>query len=76
MHGFDKKKGHQVLMLMLNPRLRNMCLITLYVSCENALRLVVDYDSQLLLPLLVESFKSLMLNVIKEYQVLGSQMDF
>lgn len=53
-----------------------MCLITLYVSCENAPRLVVGHDSQLLPPLLVESFKSLMLNAIEEYQVLGSQMDF
>lgn len=75
MHGFDKKKVHHVLMSMLDPRLKNMHLITLYVSCENALRLVVDYDSQLLLPLLLSLFKSLMLNVIKEYQMLGSQMD-
>lgn len=51
-------------MLMLDPRLKNMRLITLYVSCENALRLVVGHDSQLLLPLLVESFKSLRLNAI------------
>jgi hypothetical protein len=61
---------------MLDTRLKNMCLITLYVSCENAPRLVVGHDSQLLPPLLVESFKSLMLNAIEEYQVLGSQMDF
>jgi hypothetical protein len=74
-HGIDKKKGHHVLMSMLDPRLKNMRLITLYVSCENALRLVVDYESQLLLPLLLNLFKSLMLNVIEEYQVLGSQMD-
>jgi len=63
-------------MLMLDPRLKNMHLITLYVSCENGLRLVVGHDSQLLVPLLVESFKSLMLNAIEEYQVLGSEMDF
>jgi hypothetical protein len=63
-------------MLMLNPRLKNMHLITLSVSCENALRSIVGHDSQLLLPLLVESFKLVMLIAIEEYQVLGSQMDF
>jgi hypothetical protein len=53
-----------------------MHLITLSVSCENALRSIVGHDSQLLLPLLVESFKLVMLIAIEEYQVLGSQMDF
>jgi len=60
---------------MLDPMLKNMRLITLYISCENALRLVVGHDLQLLLPLFVESFKSLMLNTIEEYQVSGSQID-
>jgi hypothetical protein len=49
-----------------------MCLVTSYVGHKNAIRLDVDYDSQLILPLLVES---LMLNAIEEPQVLGSQVD-
>jgi hypothetical protein len=47
-----------------------MCLVTSYVGHKNAIRLDVDYDSQLILPLLI---KSLMLNAIEEPQVLGSQ---
>jgi hypothetical protein len=35
-----------------------MHLATSYVGHENATNLVIDYDSQLLLPLLVESYKS------------------
>lgn len=49
-----------------------MCLVTSYVGHKNAIRLDVDYDSQLILPLLIES---LMLNAIEEPQVLGSQVD-
>jgi hypothetical protein len=44
---------------MLDARFKSMCLVTSYVGHENATKLVVDYDSQLLLPFLVEFHKSL-----------------
>jgi len=40
-----------------------MCLVTSYVGHKNAIKLDVDYDSQLISPLLVES---LMLNAVEE----------
>lgn len=65
LHGFDRKMGHQMLALMLDSRFKNMHLVASYVVCKNFARSIVDYDSQLLLSLLVESYKSsLMLNVI------------
>jgi hypothetical protein len=50
----------QVLVLMLDLMFKSMSLVTSYVGHENATKLVIDYDSQLLLPLLVEFHKSLM----------------
>ncbi len=50
----------QVLVLMLDPRFKNMCLVTSYVGHENVTKLVTDNDSQLLLLLFVEFHKSLM----------------
>jgi hypothetical protein len=65
LHGFDRKMGQQMLALMLDSRFKNMHLITSYVVCKNVVRSIVDYDSQLLLSLLVKFYKSsLMLNAI------------
>jgi hypothetical protein len=50
----------QVLVFMLDPRFKNMCPVTSYVGHENVTKLVIDNDSQLLLPLFVEFHKSLM----------------
>jgi len=62
---------------MLNFRFENMCLIISYVNCENATNFVVDYGSQLLLLSLMEAYKSLMLNVIDEPQLVeGSEINF
>jgi hypothetical protein len=47
------------------------------VNCENATNFVVDYGSQLLLLSLMEAYKSLMLNVIDEPQLVeGSKINF
>jgi hypothetical protein len=54
---------------MQNFRFENMCLIINYANCENATNFVVDYGSQLLLPSLMEAYKSLMLNLIDELQL-------
>jgi hypothetical protein len=44
-----------MLVFMFDPRVKNMCLVTLYVGYNNTTNLVIDYDSQLLLFFLVES---------------------
>jgi hypothetical protein len=41
LHGFDRKMGHQMLALMLDPRFKNMHLVTLYVVCKNVARSIV-----------------------------------
>jgi len=52
-----------------DPRVKNMCLVTLYVGYNNTTNLVIDYDSQLLLFSLVESYKSLLPTTIEEFIV-------
>lgn len=65
-----------MLAFMLNPMFKNMCLVTSYVGHDNVVNLVINYDSKLLLPLLVESYKSLMPFAIEVLQMLPRQMDF
>jgi hypothetical protein len=61
------KKCHKMLVFTLDPKVKNMCLITLYVGCNNITNLVTNYDSQLLLFFLVEFYKSLMPTTIEEF---------
>ncbi len=63
LHGFDRRKSHQMLVFMLYLKFTNMHLITSYVHHKNATSLVANYESQLLLPLVVEFYKSLMLTI-------------
>jgi hypothetical protein len=54
MYGFDKKRGHNMLSLMLDLRFKNMQLVANYCGCELASMLVTEYDVGLFLPLLVK----------------------
>ncbi len=56
---------------MLNPRFKSMCLVCIYVGHENALVIVVAYDEQILLPLLMEVYKSSM-PLIEKFQTFES----
>ncbi len=60
-------KNHKMLVFMFDPRVKNMCLVTLYVGYNNTTNLVIDHDSQLLLFFLVESYKSPMPTTIEEF---------
>jgi hypothetical protein len=52
--------------LMLDLRFKNICLDISYVSHKNVVRLVLDYDLELfILLLLLEFYKSLMPNALK-----------
>jgi hypothetical protein len=62
MHGFFFLKGHNMLAIMLNPKYKNICLVIIYSGHEATTTLVVDYDKQLLLPLLLEVYKGLLPN--------------
>jgi hypothetical protein len=57
-----KKKGHNMLAIMLNPKYKSMCLVITYLGHEATTTLVVDYDKQLLLLLLLEVYKGLLPN--------------
>jgi hypothetical protein len=54
MYNFDKKRGHNMLPLILDLRFKNMRLVANYCGCEPASMLVKEYDVGLLLPLLVK----------------------
>ncbi len=62
LHAFDKKRGHNMLALMLDPRFKNMQLVTTYLGHENVI-IVVVYDEELLLLLLTHEAKLLMLTI-------------
>lgn len=63
MHDFDKKKGHNMLALMLDPRDKNMHLVIIYSVIKTTTTLVIDYDEQLFLLLLLEVYKGLLPNM-------------
>jgi len=74
MHDFFFK-GHNMF-LMLDPRYKSMCLVTTYLSHEVTTTLMVDYDEQLLLPLLIEAYKGLLPNKGECLDESTSLMDF
>lgn len=66
---FTRKKWHNILAMMLDPKFTNICLINSYVGQKSPIILVVEYDKQLLLPLFVKCYKLLMSIVIEEHQM-------
>jgi hypothetical protein len=58
--GFEKNMGHNMLLLMLNPRFKSLQLVTNYIGHDKTSTLVVQYDVGLLLPLLIQCYKILM----------------
>jgi hypothetical protein len=56
---------------MLDPRYKSMHLVTTYVGCDNVVVLVVEYDQELLLLLLMEVYKLSMPIIIKEFDAFG-----
>jgi hypothetical protein len=64
-----------MLALMLDPRFKNMRLITMFMGHENASLVVANYDEKLLLPLLMEENKFLMLNMVETTSNLHSKGD-
>ncbi len=44
MHGLEEKKGHNTLVLMLDPRYKSMHLVVTYLGHEVVATLVANYD--------------------------------
>jgi hypothetical protein len=55
-NGFDKKRGYNMLALMLDPRFKNMWLVATYLRRETTSSLVVEYDVCLSLILLMQCY--------------------
>jgi hypothetical protein len=66
------KKGHNMLVLMFDPRFKNMKL-TSFFSVMKMMLFVDEYNQQLLLPLLTKTTKSLMPAGVEEVVDLQSQ---
>jgi hypothetical protein len=64
LHAFDKEKRHIILVLMSNPRFKMMWLVTSYVDRERTSIMDVEYDEQLLLPLVMECYNLMMFNIV------------
>jgi hypothetical protein len=58
LHAFDRKKGHDMLALIFDLRFKNIWLVTAFLGCENVT--IVDYNQELILPLLIKTNKMLM----------------
>ncbi len=54
MHGIGKKRGHNMPTLMLDPKYKSMCVVITYLGHEIITSLVINYDEQLLVLLLLE----------------------
>jgi hypothetical protein len=57
---------------MFDPRFKSMKLI-FFLGCENVVVIVVEYDQQFKLPLLIETTKLLMLANVEKVKDLQSQ---
>jgi len=73
LHAYDRKKRHNKLILMFNPRFKSMRLITIFLARENDVVIVAKYNQQLLLPLLTKTTKMLMPASVEEIEDFQSQ---
>lgn len=69
LHEFDRKKCHNILLLMLDLKFKNMHMVTYYLGHVNVSILVFQYDEHLFLLLLVHYYKVLMPNFLNEVKV-------
>jgi hypothetical protein len=57
-----------MLALMLDLKYKNMQLVSIYLRCEISASIIIEYDKQLLLPLLLEAYKLLMPNRVQDLE--------
>ncbi len=70
LHCVEKKKGHNMLVLMSDPILKSMHPLNIYASCDNVIVLIVAYDEELL-PFLMKVYTFSMLSIVEEPQDLA-----
>ncbi len=53
---YEKKKTHNLLSFMLDPKFKNLCLIFSYVNKEQIMHIMEQYDRKALYPMLVKLY--------------------
>ncbi len=76
LHAFDRTQSHNMLALMLDSCFKNMLLVVMYLGWENVDALIVEYDDELLLPILIEVTKLLMPSSGAKFENLVIQVNY
>jgi len=53
---FEKKKAHNMLSLMLDPKFKSLCLISYFVGREEGVSIVDEYDRGILYPMFLKCY--------------------
>jgi len=56
---YENRKAHNMISLMLNPRFKNLHIVSLFVGREQGVVLVEEYDRKSLYPMLVKCHEHL-----------------
>ncbi len=64
-----------MLALMLDPRFKNMQLVTMYLGQENVVAFVAEYDDEIILPLLINVCKLLVFSYGAKFENLVIQVN-
>jgi hypothetical protein len=56
---YENKKAHNMIFLMLNPRFKNLCIVSSFVGREQGVALVEEYDRKSLYLVLVKCHEHL-----------------
>jgi hypothetical protein len=58
-----KEKTHNMLLLMLVPWLKSLCLLSSFVGCEQGISIIEKYDKKSLQPMLLKGYHHLHLMI-------------
>jgi hypothetical protein len=53
---FDERKTHDMLVLVLNPRFKGLCLVYSFISHDQGVAIVEQYDTMSLYPMLMKCY--------------------
>jgi hypothetical protein len=53
---FDEKKTHNMLAIMLDPRLKSLHLVSSFIGCDQGVTIVEQYDIMSLYPMLMKRY--------------------
>jgi hypothetical protein len=73
---FERRKGHNMLALVLDPRFKSMRLVTMFMGHEDVTFVIVEYDEKLLIFLLMEIIKFLMFGKVEIIFDFHSEVNF